>query len=119
MNTFARAARLLPICQAILKMQTDAPDYQQAGAQMEKCSLCAHFVRSAECDKHGFPADPEYVCGDFTRRQPDQGELKALVERYGARNSQSDLEILQEIHDHTIKLGALCHRPGPYGSENE
>lgn len=35
-------------------------------------------------------------------------ELKALVEKYGARNSRADQSVIQDAHDLMVKLGAMC-----------
>jgi 2'-5' RNA ligase len=37
-------------------------------------------------------------------------EQKALVEQYGARNSRPDSQMLQQVHDLTVRLGAVCKK---------
>jgi hypothetical protein len=109
--------RLLQTAKLILKAQTVSPGYRVASDPFEKCALCRYYARSpeGECEKYDFAADPDYVCDSYEGREPDIGELRAFVERYGARNSRDDLGLLQQVHDLTVSLGATCDsRPGPY-----
>lgn len=91
-----------------LRAQTDAPAYRQSSNPQSNCGLCTFFVRSTECELFNFAADSEYVCNSFEERQPNVGQLQALLEKAGARNSRMDLTMLQHVHDLTHRLGANC-----------
>lgn len=102
------ALRLLSIARQ-RRAQTDAPSYQAFTDPQANCGLCAHFVRSTECELYSFAADPDYVCNSFEERQPDVGQLKAMIEKLGARNSHRDMADIQSAHDLTCRLGARCN----------
>lgn len=34
---------------------------------------------------------------------------QAMVQRAGARHSRADVEMLQDLHDRAVELGAVCH----------
>src|SRR5688572_20930056 len=34
---------------------------------------------------------------------------QAMVQRSGARHSRADVELLQQVHDRAVELGAVCH----------
>lgn len=102
-----QAIHLLNLAKA-RRAQTDVPQYRAHTDPQANCGLCEHFVRSAECDLYGFAADADYVCNSFSERQPDVGQIKAMVEKLGARNSRRDMTMLQQVHDLTSRLGARC-----------
>ena len=91
------------------RAQTDAPNYKAHSNPRANCGLCQHFVRATECEKYGFAADADYVCDSFAEREPNVGQIKALIEQAGARNSRMDLGMLQQVHDLTARLGARCN----------
>lgn len=41
-------------------------------------------------------------------REQALAELKAFVEKYGARNSRVDQAAIQDAHDLMVRLGAMC-----------
>lgn len=102
-----QAIRLLNLAKT-RRAQTDVPQYRAHTDPQENCGLCAHFMRSMECDLYSFAADADYVCNSFSERQPDVGQLKAMVEKMGARNSRRDMADIQQVHDLTSRLGARC-----------
>lgn len=113
MNHRKKAYQLLSMVKVlhqrpILRAQTDAPAYKAASDPQANCGLCTHFVRATECNLYSFAADPDYVCNSFEERWPDIGQIKAFLEKAGARNSQMDLTMLQQVHDLTHRLGARC-----------
>lgn len=96
----------MPVARALIALaQTDAPNYRPAGEQT-RCASCAHFDGSA-CRRFDFAADVDYICDDYDGRNPMQ-ELKAFVEKYGARNSRVDQAAIQDAHDLMVRLGAMC-----------
>src|SRR4051812_21142039 len=46
-------------------------------------------------------------------------ELLTQLREAGARNSKSDLQLLQSIHDHAMTLGANCAEPDTDDSSGE
>lgn len=106
MDTLKTALKLMPVARALIALaQTDAPNYRPAGEQT-RCASCAHFDGSA-CSRFDFAADVDYICDDYDGRNPMQ-ELKAFVEKYGARNSRVDQAAIQDAHDLMVRLGAMC-----------
>jgi hypothetical protein len=63
-----------------------------AAVKMIECEAC-----KGTGSKDGNPCE---VCNG-------EGELKAAA---GARNSATDMEMIQAVHDHAAKLGAVCDR---------
>lgn len=106
MDAFKTALKLMPVARALIALaQTDAPSYRAASEQA-RCANCAHFDGSA-CRRFEFAADVDYICDDYDGRNPMQ-ELRALVEKYGARNSRVDQGTIQAAHDLMVRLGAMC-----------
>lgn len=106
MDTLKTALKLMPVARALIALaQTDAPSYRPASEQA-RCANCAHFDGSA-CRRFDFAAGADYICDDYDGRNPMQ-ELKAFVEKYGARNSRVDQAAIQDAHDLMVRLGAMC-----------
>jgi len=104
---YKKACLLINLAQT-RRAQTDVPNYRAHSDPRENCGLCEHWVRSMECDLYSFTADADYVCDSFAERQPDVGQLKALVENMGARNNRRDSADIQQVHNLTCRLGARC-----------
>lgn len=105
-----RAAYLLPVARALATLaQTDVPNYRPASTQA-RCANCANFDGAA-CNLYDFAADYDYICDRYAARAPAQ-ELRALVEKLGARNSRMDASRIQQVHDLCVQLGAECPDKG-------
>lgn len=106
-SEYQQALKLYPIAKAyVARAQSDAPDYRPA-SDVNRCANCAHFD-GQECSEFDFTADPDYICNDFAAQEPEIGELRALLERAGARHNSGDNRMLQDIHDLAVRLGAMC-----------
>lgn len=94
---------------------TSQPDAQRVRELINDghvSTLSVEFLRKSSRSKDATGAEVETVkrelLGGAVTAYPSNTSAKILASKAGARNSKADQSALQDIHDHTQKLGAAC-----------
>lgn len=98
---------------------TSQPDAQRVRELINDghvSTLSVEFLRKSSRSKDATGTEVETVkrelLGGAVTAYPSNTSAKILASKAGARNSKADQSALQDIHDHTLKLGAACASEG-------
>jgi hypothetical protein len=104
------------------KKDKDEVEYQWSPSGDERCGRCSMFRAPRDCTDVEGDISPDGWCNIFDRHKSSRTDEEVggyqfnksrwsddIMEKVGARHSRGDMEMLQNIHDHSVKLGAACN----------
>lgn len=84
-------------------------DYSK-GKPSAHCGICEHY-EDGSCELVSGPIDPDMWCELFEKgmaKMNDDFVEADRMQKRGARNNRADKMTIQQMHDHSVALGAQC-----------